>query len=264
MAIRRSRFPPSSQPYHRIFYNRIFDQGSHLSWRAHGVNSYAALPAVSDPPQGRPNRGGPYAGPSSQAPAPNSGFCLKVGEWRPPRRRDRVEGLCSAIPKAARLLPRVGSAGGSSSRYGSRCCVWTFARIKGETEPAHSAAEKSAACAVTCGRNLRLRFGYSTAQPPTPRGIAAFSRPDIECQAKVSATRDLVAERVGFEPTVRCRTHAFQACALSHSAISPRRGRAHDPPRFLLSTYTAARSARGPRARGELQKRAPAAQPFVA
>jgi hypothetical protein len=31
-----------------------------------------------------------------------------------------------------------------------------------------------------------------------------------------------VAERVGFEPTVRfCRTHAFQACALSHSAISP-------------------------------------------
>src|SRR5215469_7637388 len=33
---------------------------------------------------------------------------------------------------------------------------------------------------------------------------------------------EFVAERVGFEPTVRfCRTHAFQACALSHSAISP-------------------------------------------
>ncbi len=27
---------------------------------------------------------------------------------------------------------------------------------------------------------------------------------------------------MGFEPTVRCRTHAFQACALSHSAISPK------------------------------------------
>jgi hypothetical protein len=34
--------------------------------------------------------------------------------------------------------------------------------------------------------------------------------------------RDLsMAERVGFEPTVPCGTHAFQACALSHSAISP-------------------------------------------
>src|SRR5271165_178746 len=31
-----------------------------------------------------------------------------------------------------------------------------------------------------------------------------------------------MAERVGFEPTVPCGTHAFQACALSHSAISPR------------------------------------------
>ena len=30
-----------------------------------------------------------------------------------------------------------------------------------------------------------------------------------------------MAERVGFEPTVGCPTHAFQACALSHSAISP-------------------------------------------
>ena len=32
-----------------------------------------------------------------------------------------------------------------------------------------------------------------------------------------------LAERVGFEPTVRCRTHAFQACTLSHSVISPGR-----------------------------------------
>ena len=37
-----------------------------------------------------------------------------------------------------------------------------------------------------------------------------------------------MAERVGFEPTVGCPTHAFQACAFDRSAISPgigRRGR---------------------------------------
>ena len=32
---------------------------------------------------------------------------------------------------------------------------------------------------------------------------------------------DTLAEKAGFEPAVRCRTHAFQACALNHSAISP-------------------------------------------
>ena len=31
-----------------------------------------------------------------------------------------------------------------------------------------------------------------------------------------------MAERVGFEPTVRCRTHAFQACSFGHSDTSPR------------------------------------------
>ncbi len=38
---------------------------------------------------------------------------------------------------------------------------------------------------------------------------------------KVSAESARLAERVGFEPTVGFPTHAFQACALSHSAISP-------------------------------------------
>src|SRR2546430_6393037 len=35
--------------------------------------------------------------------------------------------------------------------------------------------------------------------------------------------RDLaqLAERVGFEPTIRCRIHAFQACAFGRSATSP-------------------------------------------
>ena len=36
-----------------------------------------------------------------------------------------------------------------------------------------------------------------------------------------------MAERVGFEPTVPFGTHAFQACALSHSAISPQRRHPH-------------------------------------
>ena len=30
-----------------------------------------------------------------------------------------------------------------------------------------------------------------------------------------------LAERVGFEPTLPCGKHAFQACAFSHSATSP-------------------------------------------
>jgi hypothetical protein len=31
-----------------------------------------------------------------------------------------------------------------------------------------------------------------------------------------------LAERQGFEPWIPCGIHAFQACAFSHSAISPR------------------------------------------
>jgi hypothetical protein len=34
----------------------------------------------------------------------------------------------------------------------------------------------------------------------------------------------VLAERQGFEPWIPCGIHAFQACALSHSAISPGRG----------------------------------------
>ena len=32
----------------------------------------------------------------------------------------------------------------------------------------------------------------------------------------------IMAERGGFEPPTRCREHAFQACALNRSAISPK------------------------------------------
>ena len=38
-------------------------------------------------------------------------------------------------------------------------------------------------------------------------------KPPCRCRA--------MAERQGFEPWIPCGIHAFQACAFSHSAISP-------------------------------------------
>ena len=32
-----------------------------------------------------------------------------------------------------------------------------------------------------------------------------------------------MAEKEGFEPSIRCRIHTFQACAFDRSAISPQR-----------------------------------------
>ena len=39
--------------------------------------------------------------------------------------------------------------------------------------------------------------------------------------ALLAAFFNNLAEREGFEPSIRCRIHAFQACAFNHSAISP-------------------------------------------
>ncbi len=36
---------------------------------------------------------------------------------------------------------------------------------------------------------------------------------------------ELMAVREGFEPSIRCRIHTFQACAFDHSATSPLRAR---------------------------------------
>ncbi len=33
---------------------------------------------------------------------------------------------------------------------------------------------------------------------------------------------EILAEREGFEPSIRCRIHTFQACAFDRSAISPK------------------------------------------
>ena len=43
----------------------------------------------------------------------------------------------------------------------------------------------------------------------------------ILCVNQADGIQKELAERVGFEPTVVLPTHAFQACALNHSAISP-------------------------------------------
>ncbi len=80
--------------------------------------------------------------------------------------------------------------------------VPTFARTESESEPPNSAAEKRAADAVVRPRDPGLRFGSATAQPPTPRGIAVCSRIVPEHAPKACASRDKVAEREGFEPSV--------------------------------------------------------------
>ena len=49
----------------------------------------------------------------------------------------------------------------------------------------------------------------------TWRGSRAFIAQD-------PAIKKNMAEKEGFEPSVRCRTHAFQACSFSHSDTSPR------------------------------------------
>jgi hypothetical protein len=68
---------------------------------------------------------------------------------------------------------------------------------------------------------LGLRFHFEPGQPGAcckPQYLLGF----YEMLWNFSwATVDKVAERVGFEPTLPCGKHAFQACAFSHSAISP-------------------------------------------
>ncbi len=43
----------------------------------------------------------------------------------------------------------------------------------------------------------------------------------INANHSFSMTCRCMAERQGFEPWIPCGIHAFQACAFSHSAISP-------------------------------------------
>ena len=56
------------------------------------------------------------------------------------------------------------------------------------------------------------------AKTPRIRGIIPTNKRPYR---EFARDEDLLAERVGFEPTVGCPTHAFQACAFDRSAISP-------------------------------------------
>jgi hypothetical protein len=88
---------------------------------------------------------------------------------------------------------------------------------------------KTRAAVSSRPRTVSLRFGNAGACPPTPRGIAGTSQAVPRYARGVSAPADQMAERVGFEPTVPFSTHAFQACALSRSAISPDIGSVRNP-----------------------------------
>ena len=75
-------------------------------------------------------------------------------------------------------------------------------------------------------RNRQLRTGCRALHTPycyrcSLPGLAGFTvvRRSVGVTLRMGCIRE--AERVGFEPTLRFRKHAFQACAFNHSATSP-------------------------------------------
>jgi hypothetical protein len=80
--------------------------------------------------------------------------------------------------------------------------MWT-GRIEGESEPPKFAAETIARCWAIERQNAASLVRFEQACAPKTRGIAVdvrlVSRPD----RTVSTSADWVAERVGFEPSVR-------------------------------------------------------------
>ncbi len=76
-------------------------------------------------------------------------------------------------------------------------------------------------------RAAQSRDGPSYAK--ASEGILRHGRSHCSCKARIDEgwachpkpSGRRMAEREGFEPSVGCPTHAFQACALDHSATSP-------------------------------------------
>ena len=65
---------------------------------------------------------------------------------------------------------------------------------------------------------------YPLVRFSAPSALQASLKPKAQKKAafRRNAAVFFVAERSGFEPEIRfCRIHAFQACLLSHSSISP-------------------------------------------
>ena len=112
----------------------------------------------------------------------------------------------------------------SGSANGSRICG-SGGRVAGESEPPNLGRESKGAGLPLLDPEPASPLGTSRTSLPEPCGIAAILAPSPGRRRVVSATADWLAERVGFEPTVGCPTHAFQACALSRSATSPRNRR---------------------------------------
>src|SRR5581483_3407920 len=67
--------------------------------------------------------------------------------------------------------------------------------------------------------------------------LARCPKPDKSTKREFHLLK-LMAERVGFEPTVRfCRTHALQACQINHSCTSP-----HQRERNFASAITSTKT----------------------
>ena len=73
--------------------------------------------------------------------------------------------------------------------------------------------------AIQCNAKVSVQAGFFYVHRS---GLAALLR-EVRSNWGVGSTGWIanVAERQGFEPWIPCGIHAFQACALSHSAISP-------------------------------------------
>src|SRR5207302_4682230 len=98
----------------------------------------------------------------------------------------------------------------------------------GEAEREQELTARSTARNAPAAANRRNQLAESEGfEPPIPLRVLLISnqvpsaaRPALRIFARRSSTA--LAERVGFEPTIRCRIHAFQACAFGLSATSPK------------------------------------------
>ena len=67
----------------------------------------------------------------------------------------------------------------------------------------------------------RWRSVPNTSRLVEPEGSHQHALSRINKQARTRRAYLFMAEKEGFEPSIRCRIHTFQACAFDHSATSP-------------------------------------------
>src|SRR5438105_608085 len=93
-------------------------------------------------------------------------------------------------------------------------------------------------------------FSRSASSPETDASYLNSKIAGANRHLRCGAPDTTLAERVGFEPTIRFRIHAFQACAFGRSATSP------DTPTFFAGERTRARARRTlPRGRRSRSRR---------